>query len=165
MAYTIGMLSCLPPISTPTARVLILGSMPGARSLQRQQYYAHPQNAFWRIIARVYGAAPTYTARVRGLARHRIALWDVIATCRRAGSADSAILCPAANDLERFVRRHPQLRTVVLNGGTAARYYRAYVKDHPALARLRVRCVPSTSPAHTIPFARKLRAWRRALQR
>lgn len=158
------MLRSLPPISTPTARILILGSMPGAVSLQRQQYYAHPQNAFWRIIARLYGEAPTYTAKARCLKRHRLAVWDVIATCRRTGSLDSAITHPRYNDLAGWARRHPHLRGVVLNGQTAAKHYRAYAQAHPALQRLRVRCVPSTSPAHTIPLARKLRAWRRALK-
>ena len=157
------MLRGLSPISTPTAQLLILGSMPGELSLRRRQYYAHPRNAFWRILARMFGEATTYREQVRCVKRHRIALWDVIDTCERNGSLDGAIKNARYNNLAGFLQRHPRIRCVLLNGGKAAQCYRAYAKKHARLSRLCVRCLPSTSPAHAIPFAHKLRAWRRAL--
>jgi hypoxanthine-DNA glycosylase len=160
-----------PPISARNARVLVLGSMPGRRSLDARQYYAHRQNAFWRILGALLGfetAAP-YAARVRAVRRARIAVWDVLHSCMREGSLDTSIEAETANDFERFFRAHPRLIRVYFNGTKAEASFRRHVL--PKLARaLRDRVLhftrlPSTSPAHaSLPFARKLAAWRAILK-
>jgi double-stranded uracil-DNA glycosylase len=158
--------AAFPPIADRNAEVLILGSLPGRRSLEARKYYAHPMNSFWRILGRVLGTSfeVAYAERKRRLKRHRIALWDVVAAARRPGSLDSSIVPAsiATNDFRRFFERHPRIRLVCLNGGKAAELYRRRVL--PTLGRfadIRHARLPSTSPAHAaMPFAKKLRRWR-----
>jgi hypoxanthine-DNA glycosylase len=154
------------PIAAKDARVLILGSMPGRESLAARQYYAHRQNAFWRILGALLGFEPSapYAARVRALKAARIALWDVLHSCEREGSLDASIEAEIANDFERFFGAHPRLRHVFFNGAKAEASYRRHVL--PGLGRaLRYRRLPSTSPAHAaLPFTRKLAAWRAILK-
>ena len=112
-----------PPIASAAARVLILGSMPGKRSLQASQYYAHPQNAFWPIVGSCCGfdAGLPYAERTRLIAERGIALWDVLQSCEREGSLDSDIVGASAraNDFARFLARHGGIGAVLCNGGTA----------------------------------------------
>jgi TDG/mug DNA glycosylase family protein len=159
---------CFPPQSRPDATRLILGSLPGQKSLQMQQYYAHPQNAFWKIIAELFGAASPlpYKRRVRILTDHQIALWDVLAAAERPGSLDSSIVHASAraNDFVAFFRAHPQIRRVYFNGRKAEAMYRRFVLPDlgPDFEELRYECLPSTSPAHAgMTFARKLEIWKR----
>lgn len=156
------------PVAAPSARVLILGSMPGAASLQAQRYYAHPRNAFWPIMAALLGFPPDtpYAARLQRLGEARIALWDVLASCYRPGSLDSAIdtASQVANDFNGFFRAHPAIELVCFNGGKAAAAFRRQVA--PTLEMKGLRCVqlPSTSPAHAaLGFDAKLARWRDAL--
>src|SRR3954468_8609114 len=99
---------CFPPISRKDAETLILGSLPGRKSLEQQQYYAHPQNAFWKLMGALFDLEPaaSYAERTRALVRHRIALWDVFAAAERPGSLDSAIVhdTAEANDFREFFR-------------------------------------------------------------
>jgi hypoxanthine-DNA glycosylase len=159
------------PIAARDARILVLGSMPGRRSLEARQYYAHRQNAFWRILGALLGFEPSapYAARVRALKAARIAVWDVLHSCEREGSLDASIEAEIANDFERFFRAHPRLRQVFFNGAKAEVSFRRHVR--PGLGRalrgrvLRYTRLPSTSPAHAaLPFARKLAAWRAILR-
>ncbi len=159
---------CFPPIARRDAHTLILGSLPGQRSLSERQYYAHPQNAFWKIIGRVFGidGLPPYTHRVNILTANHIALWDVLATAERPGSLDSSIVhaTARANDFERFFRAHPRIRRVFFNGRKAEEMYRRLVL--PGLgcgfADVHYERLPSTSPAHAgMGFAEKLVIWRR----
>ena len=157
-----------PPIADAWATRLILGSMPGAASLAASQYYAHPQNAFWRIIGELLGFAldARYADRVQALRSAGIAVWDVLQCCERTGSLDSAILrrSEVANDFETFRQQHPGVRTVVFNGATAEAAFRRHCRallDDPQLTFVRL---PSTSPAHaSLRFDAKLTAWRAAL--
>jgi hypoxanthine-DNA glycosylase len=158
---------CFPPIARKDAETLILGSLPGRRSLEVQQYYAHPQNAFWRLIAAIFGAGPTlsYSQRTRLLMRHRIALWDVFAAAERPGSLDSSIVhgSAEANDFREFFRKHPRVRRVFFNGRKAEEVFRRRVL--PQLAEefpgMQYASLPSTSPAHAgRSFAQKLASWR-----
>lgn len=152
----------LPPVADPDSVKLVLGTMPSAASLAAGQYYAHPRNAFWPLLYAAYGAAPDadYEARLRFAASHGIALWDVLAGCEREGSLDAAIRNPVPNDIEALLRRCPGIRTILLNGGKAHAFYTRYAA--PGLQRygLKVLRLPSTSPAHAVPFERKLAAWR-----
>jgi TDG/mug DNA glycosylase family protein len=150
-----------PPIARADARVLILGSMPGEASLKARQYYAHPQNAFWKITGQILGFDPAgdYRVRTAALMKNRIALWDVLKLCLREGSLDSAIdpTSVVANDFKRFFQVHARIRRVCFNGSTAEKLFARHVGAYPDLEFLRL---PSTSPANaSIPWARKLRAW------
>ncbi|MEM7082835.1 MAG: DNA-deoxyinosine glycosylase [Pseudomonadota bacterium] len=142
------------PIARTDARVLILGSMPGRRSLTEQQYYAHQQNAFWRIVQRFTGVAATepYTRRVAGLLAARIAVWDVIHSCERPGSLDADINGDtiAVNDFERFYADHTDVHAVFFNGAKAASEYRRRVIPmlSESYAQLMTQQLLSTSPAN-----------------
>ncbi|MGE5381277.1 MAG: DNA-deoxyinosine glycosylase, partial [Methylocystaceae bacterium] len=116
----------LPYIADPDAKVLILGSMPGVRSLQTGQYYAHPQNHFWPLIYTVMELPlpDNYTARCRGLLKRALAVWDVIASCYREGSSDAAITDVTVNDFSQFMADHPSIQLIAFNGGKAAQLWR-----------------------------------------
>ena len=159
------------PIEDANARILILGSMPGKASLAAGQYYAHAQNMFWRILGEVSGAgsASPYETRVQALKACGIALWDVLATCAREGSLDSAIddASISANDFVSFYRAHPRIEQVFFNGAKAEACYRRHVL--PLLADgfgpPSHRRLPSTSPANaSMSRAYKQRVWKRALR-
>ncbi len=159
---------CFPPIAGRDAHTLILGSLPGQRSLQMQQYYAHPHNAFWKLIRAIFGAegSLSYAQHVRVLRRHGIALWDVLAAAERPGSLDSSIVHASAlaNDFGTFFRARPRIRRVFFNGRKAEDLYRRCVL--PGLGdefpHIEYHGLPSTSPAHAgMSFARKLERWRR----
>ena len=149
------------PVADARARVLILGSLPGVESLRRAQYYAHPQNGFWRLVGAVIGAdlvSLPYEARLTRLGDARIALWDVIASAARQGSLDSAIRAPEPADLARLVARLPELRAVAFNGGTAARIGRKQLAG--AAGTLTLIDLPSSSPAHArLDFEQKRARW------
>lgn len=159
-----------PPVAAPDADVLILGSLPGKRSIEMQQYYAQPQNAFWRIMGAVCGAAPQldYASRLHRLTTCGIALWDVLAAGQRRGSLDSAILTSTivVNDFARFFTRHRRIALVCFNGRKAADLYRRWVLPTMpgAVAALQMCDLPSTSPAHAArSYEQKLDLWRKAL--
>jgi TDG/mug DNA glycosylase family protein len=118
-----------PPISSPSARVLILGSLPGRLSLERGEYYANPQNSFWKIIAaRVPNLPSDYSGRVRVLTEQYIGLWDVLAAATRSGSLDAAIGSDAIpNNFRAFFHAHPHVRLIGFNGATAAKLYERHV--------------------------------------
>ena len=155
----------LRPVIDDRAEVLVLGSMPGVKSLAAQQYYAHPQNAFWKIMGELVGAGPAepYADRLHRLADRHIALWDVLELCTTDGSLDSAIVESSivANDFGALFRRYPRIKRVFFNGAKAEQSYLRHVArqlDTPGLTFSRL---PSTSPAHaSMSPAVKLAAWR-----
>ncbi|MBV9736396.1 MAG: DNA-deoxyinosine glycosylase [Acidisphaera sp.] len=156
----------MPPIIAVDGRTLILGSMPGARSLQARQYYAHPRNLFWQIMGELIGFDPAlpYPARLEALTRAGLSLWDVLRSCVRKGSLDSAISTGIPNDFAAFFAGHPSLSRVFFNGGKSEAIFRRHVLSTLADADLVLRRLPSTSPAHaSMGFAEKLRAWRAVL--
>ena len=156
----------LPPIAQADACVLILGSMPGAASLLAGQYYAHRQNRFWPYMSALTGMQGSlpYPERVQRLHRAGIAVWDVIAHCRRDGSLDSAIRDEAVNDFGGFLARHPGVATVLVNGAKAEATFIRRVLPDLGQPGLTCRRLPSTSPANASqPDAAKLAAWRGAL--
>lgn len=155
-----------PAVASRTARVLILGTMPGKVSLREGQYYAHPQNAFWKIVGGILGFDPAspYASRVAVVQSSGIALWDVLKSCTRVGSMDSAIEASSVvpNDFAAFLAEHPQIRRICFNGAKAEALYLKHVR--PRLAAnpdVRYLRLPSTSPANAaLPLPEKLRAWR-----
>jgi TDG/mug DNA glycosylase family protein len=163
---------CFAAIARRNAETLILGSLPGRKSLEMQQYYAHPYNAFWKLIAAIFATDDpmSYAHRVALLRRNRIAVWDVLAAATRPGSLDSSIVHAGAlaNDFAKFFRKHPRIRRVFFNGRKAEELYRRFVL--PGLGRefaaIRYESLPSTSPAHAgMSFAKKLGRWRRIKER
>lgn len=150
----------LPAVAGPATRLLLLGSFPGVASLQAQQYYGHPRNQFWPLLAAIWGRADlpslAYAQRLALMQDHGLGLWDVYAACRRAGSLDSAIAQAEPNDLPGLAARLPKLQAIAHNGGESARA----MKITGALGLPVVR-LPSTSPANASwSFERKLAAWR-----
>jgi len=157
-----------PPIIAPGARLLILGSMPGAASLSAGQYYAHPRNAFWPILGTLCGfpAEAPYAVRVAALQVAGVAVWDVLQSCVRPGSLDTAIerSSEVANDIVGLLARHPGIRRIGFNGGTAEAAFRRHVPA-AAVAGLQLLRLPSTSPANASwSFERKLAAWSAAFE-
>jgi len=154
------------PIADRRARALILGSMPGRASLDAGRYYAHPQNAFWRIASELLHIDPeaTYATRVQALKAARVAVWDVLHSCVRQGSLDTMIKDEIANDFDAFFRAHRGITHVFFNGAKAEAAFKRHVL--PAMkVKLRFTRLPSTSPAHaSLPFGRKLAAWRAILK-
>lgn len=149
-----------PPVVDARATTLILGSFPSAQSLAAGQYYANPRNAFWTIAGELFGfdgAAP-YDERLAALRSHRVALWDVLRACRRAGSADSAIEPKSlvVNNFGELFADHPGIAAVYFNGAKAAELYRRLAT---APESIRFERLPSTSPAHVMRPGAKLAAW------
>lgn len=153
-------------MSRNDARLLILGSLPGERSIREQQYYAHPQNAFWRVMRDLLGIDGDYASRCRGLVENGIALWDVLQSSERPGSMDANIklATAAANDFAAFFTEHPDIRLIALNGRKAEQLFGRLV-DTAGIANGIARVgLPSTSPAYaSMPYSGKLKTWRKAL--
>ena len=154
----------LPPVVDDGTRVLVLGSMPGQVSLQMQQYYAHPRNAFWRIMSELLGLDDhaDYAARLDAMLAAGIGLWDVLRLCDRPGSLDSAIVRDSmeANDFEKLFAQRPSITQVFFNGAKAEQVFRRLVAPNLARPPTYLR-LPSTSPANAgVAYDAKLRAWR-----
>ncbi|MDX3911079.1 MAG: DNA-deoxyinosine glycosylase [Sphingobium sp.] len=149
----------LPPVAAADTRLLILGSLPGDRSLAASQYYAHPRNQFWDLVGEII-AVPLrplpYAAKLDVLAQHRIGLWDVIAKGERRGSLDSAMRNVAANPLATFVQSLPALRAVAFNGRLA---YSTGAAALAALQEVVLIPLPSSSPAHAVGIGSKRESW------
>ncbi len=166
MADLTDLVESFAPLEPPSARLLILGSMPGIASLRAQQYYGHPRNQFWPIMETLFGvpASAAYAERIVGLHAQGIALWDVLRACERPGSLDSSIVrgSEQANDFAGFLDRHPGLETIALNGGTARDAFHRHVLPMlgERLSAIRLIALPSTSPANaSISAAAKWAAW------
>ncbi len=150
------------PITAADATILILGTMPGTKSLEIQQYYGHPQNNFWRFMFEILNEdfSKDYDARKALLIKNKIALWDVLQYCERIGSLDSAIKNEITNDFEQFLKQHPTIKTIFFNGQKAATFFKKHVslknnKDYNLIT------LPSTSPANASkPFETKLNEWK-----
>jgi len=155
-----------PPIADEHATILILGSMPGKESLRQNQYYAHPQNAFWKIMGDLIGAHPSlpYPQRLHILTAAHIALWDVLQTCERQGSLDADIQNETANDFAAFFAKHPNITHVFFNGAKAEQIFKRFVLEKQKLPPLEFMRLPSTSPAHAgMRYEEKLKVWRKAI--
>jgi hypoxanthine-DNA glycosylase len=148
------------PVVDDRTLLLILGSLPGDASLKAAQYYAHPQNGFWRLIGGVVGreiAALPYPERLEALTAAGVGLWDVIASAERSGSLDAAIRSPEAADLRGLIAGLPALRAVAFNGATAAKGGRKALAGVEGLAFIDL---PSSSPAHaTKSLSEKAESW------
>ena len=157
------------PVYDASARILILGSLPGKRSIADQGYYAHPRNAFWPIMERVFGIdhQQPYETRLAALMLRGVALWDVVGEAQRPGSLDSAIVRQSVryNPIPQLVSECPQLKLIVFNGGAAEELFHKAEKEwSEALAVVEKMKLPSTSPANAaLSLERKCQLWQAAL--
>lgn len=154
-------LICFGPVADADCRILILGSMPGVTSLAIQQYYGYPQNQFWPMMFDLLGEIPTddYDEKKAMMLRHHIALWDVVYSCTRQGSLDTRIKDPRPNDFKWLYATYPAIGEVYLNGGKATELYKRLVRKRGIGKDVPYTRLPSTSPAYTIPYAEKRKAW------
>ncbi|HEX8269830.1 MAG TPA: DNA-deoxyinosine glycosylase [Flavobacterium sp.] len=156
-------LASFPPIVDENSEILILGTMPGAMSLAKQEYYGFPQNAFWKIMFTYFDALPLpseFEQRVALLRKHKIALWDVLAYCDRQGSLDINIKNQIENDIPGLLRQHPKITRILFNGKESYKYFGKKFKEQEGIS---YHVMPSTSPANTVAFAEKLKIWSDAL--
>jgi hypoxanthine-DNA glycosylase len=148
------------PITSNNANLLILGTMPGTKSLELNQYYGHKQNNFWKFMFEILNEdfSNDYEIRKALLQKNKIALWDVLQFCDRVGSLDSAIKNEIANDFETFLKSHPNIKTILFNGQKAAAFFKKYVhlkKEYNLIT------LPSSSPANAgKSFQSKLEEWK-----
>lgn len=164
MNLTEAMKTAFKPIINEQSQILILGSMPGEQSLLQQQYYANARNAFWKIMfdAFNYGKAiADYPDKVKLLQQNNVALWDVFESCEREGSLDSNIKNGIINNFEELFKSYTKIRLVLFNGAASFKAFKPYMG---LLQDIAYHVMPSTSPAHTMPYAHKLKAWLIALK-
>ena len=151
---------CFSAVADERTTRMIIGSMPGVASLNAQEYYAHPRNAFWKIIAELFEAPypfDSYEDKLSLLLKNRIGLWDVFASCERDGSLDSAIKNATVNDFDVFLKNHPKVKTLYFNGNTS---FKNFTKSFH-INGLNLHPLPSTSPANArLTFAEKITAWK-----
>nr|WP_315171910.1 DNA-deoxyinosine glycosylase [uncultured Flavobacterium sp.] len=140
-------------------RILILGSIPGVKSLEKIEYYGNQQNQFWKIIFSLLkqeSVSDCYKNKVNILLQNRIGLWDVVRNCERKGSLDVAIKNQEINDFDSFFNEHPQITTLLFNGKIA---YQFFYKRYGQIKGITYYVMPSTSPANTMTFEKKLNEW------
>lgn len=159
-AFPIQRKRCFDPVVDARTRLLVLGSLPGDKSLAAQEYYGNRQNKFWELVGQVINVdlrAMTYDSRLATLREHGIGLWDVVAEAHRPGSLDSAIRNRNENDLLGLLERFPTIKTIAFNGGTAGRL--GVKMLGPRAAAFRILTLPSSSPAYTLPYEEKAKLW------
>ena len=151
-------ISSFPPIVSEDSEILILGSVPGIKSLEMQEYYAHPQNKFWRILFELFQEDFTadYAEKIELLKKNKIAVWDVIDSCERKGSLDTEIKNEAHHDILQLLQDFPSIKVIFCNGQKSFKSLRKILPDDLKIAIL---VLPSTSPAYTIPYQQKLKDW------
>jgi len=158
---TTPLLEGFPPVVDDTAGLLILGSFPSVLSLASGQYYGNPRNAFWPITGALFGfdAVAGYETRLAALQSAGVALWDVLHTCRRAGSADAKIdpKSVVANNFGQLFARYSSITRVCFNGSAAQQLFGRLVDVEADVDYL---LLHSTSPARAMPAGQKLQAWR-----
>ena len=157
------MIASFAPFVNAETETLILGTMPGAMSLLKQEYYAHKQNQFWKIMFTVFsnGVIPeAFIERVAFVQQNKIGLWDVLAHCERKGSLDIHIKNHTENNIPALLQEFPKIKKILFNGKESHRYF---MKKFGNIDGIVFHVMPSTSPANTIKFEEKLVAWKAAL--
>lgn len=151
-------ISSFPPIVSEDSKILILGSVPGIKSLEMQEYYAHPQNKFWRILFELFQEDFTadYAEKIELLKKNKIAVWDVIDSCERKGSLDAEIKNEDHHDILQLLQDFPSIKVIFCNGQKSFKTLR---KILPNDLKIPILVLPSTSPAYTIPYQQKLKDW------
>ncbi len=154
-------INSFPAVIDENCKVLILGTMPGVKSLEQQEYYAHPQNQLWKILCEIFNCdtlPSTFPEKRKFLLENNIAVWDVLESCEREGSLDSKIRNHLANDIPKMLTENSTIQKIIFNGKESNRLYeRNFGK--PLLPYF---IMPSTSPAYTLKYADKLALWKMA---
>lgn len=152
-----------PPVIGLNPQILILGTMPSVLSLRANEYYAHPGNAFWKIVSAIKGldCPANYEEKKQLILDMNLALWDVCHTCIRPGSADNDIRDEAPNPIRSLLETHPSIHTIIFNGKTAEKLFHRHFKTIDGITTI---ALPSTSPAYTLSFEKKLSTWRTSIQ-
>jgi len=157
------MIASFPPIIAQLPRILILGTMPGMASLQKQEYYGHPRNHFWKIMANIFNdniIPVDYLSKKLIVEQNELALWDVLQYCERKGSLDIHIKNPVPNPIQQLLIENPSFSKIIFNGKESEKLFLKYFGN---LENMQYHSVPSTSPANTMKFELKLDFWRKAL--
>lgn len=151
-------ISSFPPIVFKDSKVLILGSVPGIKSLEMQEYYAHPQNKFWRILFELFNEefSTDYAEKLKLLKKNNVAVWDVIHSCERKGSLDIQIKNENHHNVLQLLKDFPSIKVIFCNGQKS---YKTLRKILPNDLPIPILILPSTSPAYTIPYQKKLKNW------
>lgn len=151
-------ISSFPPIISNGSKILILGSVPGIKSLEMQEYYAHPQNKFWRILFELFNEDYTtdYAEKIKLLKNKKIAVWDVIDSCERKGSLDTEIKNENHHNILQLLDDFPSIKVIFCNGQKS---FKTLGKILPNDSKIPIFVLPSTSPAYTIPYQQKLKDW------
>ncbi len=159
------MINSFDPIIDSNCKVLILGTMPGVKSLQKQEYYGYERNAFWKIIYSLFDQelSNDYSAKKAFLIKHNIALWDVLKSCHREGSSDSNIKNSVPNDIDKLLRDYPNIKAVFFNGETAKKLFYGFISKNLKSTNISYITLPSTSPANTKKIEEKLDKWKEIL--
>ena len=151
---------CFAPVVDHRTRLLVLGSLPGDKSLAVQEYYGNPQNKFWELLGAVIDAnlrAMAYDERLATLLANHVGLWDVVAQAHRPGSLDSRIRQRDDNDLLGLLSRYPNIRALAFNGGTAGRLGIKALGEQAS--NFQIAELPSSSPAYTLSYPEKSKRW------
>lgn len=162
--YGDNMIKSFKPIVDENSRVLILGSMPGVKSLEKKQYYGNNRNNFWKLIYALFGKKPDidYNDKLKFLKEHNIARWDVLSTCNREGSSDNLIKNASVNNIKGLLQKYDKIKAVFLNGRTAEKYFVRFVL--PEIEPISYFYLPSSSPANArMSFEEKLAVWKNVL--
>ena len=152
-------ISSFPPIISKSSKILILGSVPGIKSLEMQEYYAHPQNKFWKILFEIFEEDFTinYSEKIKFLEKNNVAVWDVIDSCERQGSLDTKILNEVANDISKLLEEFPNIEAIFCNGQKSFKNLNKILSEN---FQIPLFALPSTSPSYTISFQNKLEQWK-----
>lgn len=153
------MIHSFPPFVNDATEILILGTMPGIASLEKQEYYAHPRNHFWKIIYTIFGELPVsvhFEEKIKLLKKNNIGIWDVLENCERKGSLDIHIKNHKPNDFENLFKQYPNIKKIIFNGKESQRYF---IKNFGQIKDITYYVMPSTSPANTMSFENKLKNW------
>lgn len=151
-------ISSFPPNISPDSKILILGSIPGVKSLEKQEYYGHPQNKFWKILFELFEEdfSTDYSVKLKFLKKNKIAVWDVIDSCERSGSLDTQIKKENHHDIFQLLKDYPAVKAIFCNGQKS---FKILHKMQPKDLNIPIFGLPSTSPAHTMNFDLKLKEW------
>lgn len=153
------MIHSFPPFVDNETEILILGTMPGIASLEKQEYYAHPRNHFWKIIYTLFDKLPVsihFEEKIELLQNNKIGIWDVLEHCEREGSLDIHIKNHKPNDFENLFNQFPNIKKIIFNGKESHRYF---IKNFGQIKGITYYVMPSTSPANTMSFENKLTTW------
>jgi hypoxanthine-DNA glycosylase len=158
------MINSFPPFVNSQTKILILGTMPGIASLEKQEYYAHKRNHFWKIMYTLLDNLPIseiFEEKIQMLQVNNIGLWDVLENCERKGSLDIHIKNQKENDFETLFKEFPGINTIIFNGKESHKYF---LKKFGQIKGITYYVMPSTSPANTMTFENKLKIWSASFQ-